>query len=242
MPLSFGSLFAGIGGFDLGFERAGMVCKWQVEIDDYANRVLAKHWPGVRRWRDVRDFPPSSSEDWSVDVICGGFPCKQTSTGAAVHGRRNGLDGKDSGLWWEMLRIIDCLRPGIAIVENVAGATTWVETIKGGLARYKVGELRVSASEFGALHERRRMFIVADIDRERFSRAWESGACEVASIERRAVAGDAWDVDSGEFSRMAHGLPCRLDRRKRVERLGNAVVPQVAQWIGERIVAADLAK
>lgn len=56
--ITFGSLFAGVGGFDLGFERAGMVCKWQVEIDDYASKVLAKHWPGVRRWYDVKTWPP----------------------------------------------------------------------------------------------------------------------------------------------------------------------------------------
>ncbi len=73
---TFGSLFAGIGGFDLGFERAGMTCAWQVEIDDYANRVLEKHWPDVRRWRDVRTFPPEPTNEWKVDVICGGFPGK----------------------------------------------------------------------------------------------------------------------------------------------------------------------
>ncbi len=58
--LTFGSLFCGIGGFDIGFERAGMRCEWQVEIDDYCNRVLEKHWPNVRRHRDVRDFPPGT--------------------------------------------------------------------------------------------------------------------------------------------------------------------------------------
>lgn len=56
--ITFGSLFAGVGGFDLGFERAGMACKWQVEIDDYASKVLAKHWPGVHRWDDVKTWPP----------------------------------------------------------------------------------------------------------------------------------------------------------------------------------------
>ena len=71
--LKFGSLFAGIEGFDLGFERAGMRCEWQVEIDPYCQRVLAKHWPNVRRWDDVRTFPPEG--EWGVDVICGGFPC-----------------------------------------------------------------------------------------------------------------------------------------------------------------------
>ena len=53
--MTFGSLFSGIGGFDLGLELAGMECKWQVEIDDFCNRVLEKHWPNVRRYRDVRE-------------------------------------------------------------------------------------------------------------------------------------------------------------------------------------------
>ena len=69
--LTFGSLFAGIGGFDLGFERAGMVCKWQVEIEPYCQRVLEKHWPDVRRHDDIRTFPPTNPDEWRVDVICG---------------------------------------------------------------------------------------------------------------------------------------------------------------------------
>ena len=87
--VTFGSLFAGIGGLDLGFERAGMKCKWQVEIDDYATRVLEKHWPEVRRWRDITTFPPDADdqaaessndgETWGVDLICGGFPCQDIS-------------------------------------------------------------------------------------------------------------------------------------------------------------------
>lgn len=72
--MTFGSLFAGIGGFDLGLEMAGMECKWQVEIDPYARRVLEKHWPNVRRHDDVRTFPVGSVDEWRVDLICGGFP------------------------------------------------------------------------------------------------------------------------------------------------------------------------
>ena len=64
--ITFGSLFAGIGGFDLGFERAGMVCKWQVEIDDYATRVLEKHWPGVHRERDIRSCGKDSESEEST--------------------------------------------------------------------------------------------------------------------------------------------------------------------------------
>lgn len=67
--MTFGSLFAGIGGFDLGFERAGLVCKWQVEIDDYATKVLEKHWPSVHRERDIRQCGKHNLEQ--VDVIFG---------------------------------------------------------------------------------------------------------------------------------------------------------------------------
>jgi DNA (cytosine-5)-methyltransferase 1 len=72
--MTFGELFAGIGGFSLGLERAGMTCKWQVEIDPYATAVLKKHWPEVPKHEDVRTFPPQG--DHSVDLICGGFPCQ----------------------------------------------------------------------------------------------------------------------------------------------------------------------
>src|SRR5687767_14421804 len=109
--MTFGSLFAGIGGFDLGFERAGMRCVWQVEIDPYCRRVLAKHWPNVRRHDDVRTF-----DGEPCDVLCGGFPCIDISNA----GERAGLSGADSGLWREMVRAVRMVRPRIAVVENVA--------------------------------------------------------------------------------------------------------------------------
>src|ERR1700678_4087108 len=104
--MTFGSLFCGIGGFDLGLERAGMQCKWQVEIDPYARRVLEKHWPDVRRWDDVRTFPP---ENWrsQVDLICGGFPCQDISSA----GLRRGITEPQSGLWAQFERIVGELRP-----------------------------------------------------------------------------------------------------------------------------------
>lgn len=98
--LTFGSLFAGIGGLDLGFERAGLVCKWQVEIDDYATRILSKHWPSVPKWNDVKTWPQPSTE--RVDVICGGFPCQDVSHA----GKRGGLKARRSGLFYEMMRVL----------------------------------------------------------------------------------------------------------------------------------------
>jgi len=102
---TFGSLFSGIGGFDLGFERAGMSCKWQVEIDDAAAGVLDRHWSGVAKYKDVRNVGRDNLE--TVDVICGGFPCQDLS----IAGKRAGLDGERSGLWFEFRRIVEELKP-----------------------------------------------------------------------------------------------------------------------------------
>jgi len=158
-PLTFGSLFAGIGGFDLGLERAGMVCKWQVEIDDFARRVLAKHWPDVPRHDDVRTFPTADG-DWGVDVICGGFPCQDIS----VAGKGVGLAGERSGLWYEYARIIGELRPRYVIVENVAALFgRGIDAVLGTLASlgYDAEWHVIPASAVGAPHRRERVWIVA---------------------------------------------------------------------------------
>ena len=238
VPLTFGSLFAGIGGFDLGFEQAGMQCKWQVEIDPYCRRVLAKHWPNVRRWDDVRTFPPTG--DWGVDCIIGGFPCTQVSTAAAISGNRSGLAGPDSGLWFEMLRIIKAIGPGRVIVENVAGVKTYQATIQGGLegAGYAVRKINQSAFDVGAPHLRRRVFFVADINRERLAVTWQGGPSATTGIARRSSNRNTWLSALAGVSRVADGLPSGLERRERIKACGNAVCPPVARWIAERILAA----
>lgn len=114
-PLTFGSLFSGVGGFDLGLEAAGMRCAWQVEIDPQARAVLRRHWPNVDLHEDVRDAGSASLAP--VDLICGGFPCQDLS----VAGRRQGLDGARSGLWYEFRRIVGELLPRWVLVENVPG-------------------------------------------------------------------------------------------------------------------------
>jgi DNA (cytosine-5)-methyltransferase 1 len=111
--MKFGSLFSGIGGFDLGFEQAGLSCEWQVEIDNDCQKVLAKRFPDVSRYTDVKDVGKLPT----VDVICGGFPCQDLS----VAGKRSGLAGERSGLWFEFLRIIECNRPRWVVIENVPG-------------------------------------------------------------------------------------------------------------------------
>jgi len=123
MGLTFGSLFAGVGGFDLGLERAGMRCIWQVENHPARQQLLSLRWPDVRRHDDVSTFPPEG--DWRVDLICGGFPCQDIS----YCGLGAGINGKRSGLWSEYIRIVRDLRPRYVIVENVPAllARGWIE-------------------------------------------------------------------------------------------------------------------
>lgn len=163
--LRFGSLFSGIGGFDLGLERAGMgetsfSCAWQCEIDKHASVVLARHWPNVRRYADVRKI---GKELEPVDLICGGFPCQDLS----VAGQRRGLQGKRSGLWWEFHRVLEELLPQYVIVENVPGLLSShkgkdMGLLLGSLAQLGYGwAYRVlDAQYFGLAQRRKRVFIV----------------------------------------------------------------------------------
>src|SRR5215510_9060927 len=113
--LTFGSLFAGIGGIDLGLERAGMECRWQVEIDPFCRQILAKHWPEVKRYDDIRKLAASDLEP--VDLMAGGFPCQDLSQA----GKRAGIEGTRSGLWFEFARLVRGLRPRYVLIENVPG-------------------------------------------------------------------------------------------------------------------------
>ena len=162
--MRFGSLFSGVGGFDLGLERAGMECAWQVEFDKQAQSVLRRHWPGVSLHKDVCDVGRSSLD--GVDLICGGFPC----TDLSVAGKRAGLAGERSGLWWEFHRIIGELAPTWALIENVPGLLSSNEgrdmaVIVRGLEELGYGwSYRVLDSQyFGVPQRRRRVFIVGHL-------------------------------------------------------------------------------
>lgn len=236
MKPTAGSLFSGIGGIDLGLERAGFEIKWQVEIDDYASRVLAKHWPGVQRYRDVREVGRHNLEP--VDLIAGGFPCQDISDA----GKRAGIDGERSGLWSEFARIVGELRPRYVLVENVTALLhRGMGRVLGDLATlgYDAEWEIVSACSFGAPHTRERLFIVA----------YTNGPGRLparlpASIQANEAHGLPWRPGTGcgrprsSVPRpvgVAYGVPNRLHR---LRGLGNAVVPQVAQWIGKRILEA----
>lgn len=112
--MKVGSLFAGIGGFDLGLERAGMEIAWQVEIDPFCCKVLEKHWPGVRRYGDIRQIRGADLEP--VDLVCGGPPCQPVS----LAGQRRGKED-DRWLWPEAMRLVEELHPRWCLFENPLG-------------------------------------------------------------------------------------------------------------------------
>jgi DNA (cytosine-5)-methyltransferase 1 len=155
--LTVGSLFSGIGGLDLGLERSGMEVIWQSEIDPYASKVLAKHWPKVPNYGDIKTI------NWGnivrPDVICGGYPCQPFSTA----GKRNGAN--DSRHLWPWVReAISELRPRYAILENVRGhITLGLSEVLGDLASigYDAEWQIVSANSVGAPHLRERIIILA---------------------------------------------------------------------------------
>jgi len=195
MP-TIGSLFAGIGGLDLGFELAGFDCRWQVELDPYARAVLERHWPDVRRHGDIRTWPTPDAEP--VDVIVGGFPCQPVSLAG------KGLAQADPRwLWPEFRRVVAGLRPCWVCIENVPGLRR--RGLRGVLADlaalgFDAEWTVLSARDVGAQHLRKRIFIAAsDASRVelREQPGWFGRACRQAEAESRDD-GAAWALaDAG---------------------------------------------
>ena len=187
------SLFAGVGGFELGFERAGIETILQAEQDEKCQHVLERHWPNVERVNDVRDVGQkatsvgrdggelghrggSSTERTrqhrigagdglgNCDLIYGGFPCQDLS----VAGRRAGLGGERSSLWFEFARVLDAVRPRWCVVENVPGLLSSAGGRDFGIILHDLDELgydiawgTLDAQHFGVPQRRRRVFVVA---------------------------------------------------------------------------------
>lgn len=276
--MKFGSLFSGIGGIDLGLERAGMECSWQVEIDPFCQKILKKHWPGVPKYEDVRNVGKHNLK--SIDLICGGFPCQPHS----LAGKRE-ASNDERDLWPEFYRIICELKPRWVLAENVPGllsseAGRFFGAILRDLATsgYDAEWQSIPAAAFGAPHIRERVFIVAHHESERIGGLPISARgsleksndidrlCEDVSdidgtrlqkfpcrqfkvfqkppetfqggsINQAITTGKQrgwWSVEPG-ILRMVNGIPHRVDR---IRGLGNAVVPQVIEWIGKRIMEA----
>lgn len=165
--LKVASFFAGIGGFDLGLERAGMSVKFQCEINKFGQQVLKKHWPKVPLAGDIKNVKPQDIPK-DVNLWCGGFPCQDLSV--ANQGKRKGLDGERSGLFYEFTRLIRDRKPRWIILENVPGL---LNSHQGEDFRCILKELdelgygvswRVfDAKYFGTPQRRRRVYIVGSL-------------------------------------------------------------------------------
>lgn len=236
MKRTIGSLFSGIGGLELGLERAGLgTVVWQCEIDPFCRKVLAKHWPIVAQYEDVKEVTNATA--MSVDVLCGGFPC--TDLSHAARGRaRSGLAGSASGLWYEMLRVISELSPQVVVIENVASAwRDWLPIVRRDLwARgYSSLPIRVRAADVGSPQGRPRVFVVAypHGDGERFV----SLDAKVARIAEALCVESPWTPYTPPPVGVAPRVPVRMDTH-RLRALGNAVAPLCAEVVGRAIAEA----
>jgi DNA (cytosine-5)-methyltransferase 1 len=157
-----GSLFSGAGGLDMAVEEVfGAETMWHSELDPAASKVLAYRWPNVPNLGDITRVEWSDVEP--VDILCGGFPCQDVS----MAGKKAGLDGHRSGLWFTMRNAIAALRPQTVVIENVLGLVT-----SGAIGRvlsdlssigYAARWTVIAAGALGAPHLRRRVFIVATV-------------------------------------------------------------------------------
>lgn len=245
------SLFAGIGGFDLGLERTGgfetvAFC----EVKPFARRVLEKNWPGVPIYGDIRQLTAErlAADGIAVDAICGGFPCQDISP----VGTRLGIDGLRSGLWGEYARLVRELGPDFVFVENSADLLRrGIGDVLRDLADcgYDAEWSVFSACRMGAPHARDRLFLVAypNGQREEAGRA-EGNGHGAAPYPRRvrpehihsaalAIGRTVWTAPAGEpgLARVADGVPDRVDRN---DAIGNAINPQIPELIGNAILAS----
>ena len=216
MTLTVGSLFSGIGGFDLGLERAGMKVIWQSEIDEFASKVLKKHWPDVPNLGDI------TKVDWSKverpDVICGGYPCQPFSTA----GKRGGADDPRH-LWPAMFNAICLLRPRYALMENVRGhLSLGFGRVLGDLAEigYDAEWQVIPAAAVGAPHKRDRVFIVAYSDNSR-SRTPERRIDDNWSAQIKERSNIAQSQFGRHGTEMADTDGVQLGQRGRTKNIGS---------------------
>lgn len=248
--ITIGSLFSGIGGFELGLERAIPNAKtiWQCEKDAFCRKVLKKHWPDSTIYEDITKM--DTQDVPFVDLMCGGFPCQDIS----VAGKGAGLNGKKSGLWWWMLGCISRLRPSVVVLENVPAIT-----FRGGVD--VVGSITELGYDcewgiipaggpqgFGAPHLRKRWFLVGYITNANSKRTqipikgrqptieMSGRDGETRGIKRRRNYWEAFPTQSPICGRN-DGISNRVDR---LRALGNAIVPQCSEYIGQCIMKAGL--
>lgn len=251
MVLTVGSLFSGVGGLELGLERTGgFKTIWQSEIDEYASAILRTHWQGIPNLGDITKI------DWNAirtyanpDVICGGFPCQDISSAGKGLGIKEGVR---SGLWKEYAKAIRFLRPKYAVIENVPMLLNrGMDVVLCDLAEigYDAEWKIISAESVGAPHQRKRVFILAypngyglqgGFGQDGIKKQVPDGDFEkLSSYKQKGVDVEFWRKDFLSPPKgfgVDDGVSYWMDRDKC---LGNAVVPQVAQVIGYRILELE---
>ena len=269
MTVRIGSLFSGIGGFEVGLERAipGTETVWQVEADAFCQSILQKHWPQAVIYDDVCAVGSHNLEP--VDILCGGFPCQDIS----IVGKQRGInDGKKSSLYYEMFRIICEIRPRVVIFENVPaiirlGGHDVLKTLAS--AGYDAEWCTIrTAADFGLPHIRRRWFCVAydatythgiryktgknHTVRPSSHRTGQSSATTCSSFEKRRPGHDRGRGDETTrtikpiICRSDDGVSDRLDKttvtehNRRLKALGNAITPPASEWIGQQVLQSGL--
>lgn len=249
-PYQVLDLFSGIGGFSLGLERTGgfetvAFC----EIEEFPRKVLAKHWPKVPCYDDVRTLTAArlAADGITINAICGGFPCQDIS----IAGHGAGLSGSRSGLYYEVERLICELEPALVILENVAELLgRGMGDVLGSLAGcgYDAEWRRIRGSQVGVSQDRDRVWILAypmqdgrpgflkSIDFSSYGQGWSGCQEDLQSVIDLALVGS---------DRFPKPLLRRVDDRPsnwvdRVGACGNAVIPQIPELIGRAIMAANL--
>lgn len=195
---------------DLGLHRAGLECIGQCEVDPWRRGILARHWPEVPRWDDVATLDPAQVAG-PVDLIAGGFPCQDVS----VAGRRAGLAGARTGLFWEAMRLVDAIRPRFVLLENVVGLLSSNRgrdfgVVVGALADigYGVGWRVLDSQHFGVPQRRRRVFILGVLGA---GRAGAERAGAVLAVGTRCPGHPATGTAAGPSAALRPAPRTRVD-------------------------------
>jgi len=244
-------LFSGIGGFSYGFEMAnlGETIAF-VEKDKFCQKVLRKHWKDVPIIDDIRKV--NGKDFGTATIISGGFPCQPFS----VAGKRKGKDD-DRYLWDETIRVVAECKPRWFIGENVDGIVnifngTILRQIQEDLEKegFQVQCLVIPASSIGAWHQRKRVWIIGQNVSDSIKHGLEIPVIQSNNIQtskaKKNVYGSfekqqTWWQAQSELCGVPNGVSYELDkgRANRIKSLGNSIVPQIAQLIGESILKAE---
>lgn len=242
-PITIGSCFTGIGGFELGlkwaFDAASIPYEhlWFCEKDNFCQSILKKHWPKVPIYDDITKI--NTEKLPNVDMLLAGFPCQDISNG----GKKGGLNGKKSGLYWELYRIISNLRPKIICLENVSAITfRGLPDILKSLHRlgYDAEWTCLQANQFRLPHRRKRLFLVAytNSNRAKVQTKREYAKLEnIGSTEQtRQIEWKTWTIEP-TICRKDARISFRVDR---IKSLGNSISPVCSEWVFKKLINSGL--